>query len=83
MKNSDEEAFIVERLKLQILTLCEPHEPHLTMSALTTTMATIIVCAGPENKDRSVLKVAHETLKQAIERFRAYLSVRSFKMTEH
>jgi hypothetical protein len=83
MKQDDNDAFATERLKVQILTLCEPHEPYVTMTVLTTVMATIMACAGPEERDPAVLKVAKDTLKHALCSIRAKLNVRNFKMTEH
>jgi hypothetical protein len=83
MKQDDNDSFASDLLKAQILQLCEPHEPYITMSTLTMVMATIMACAGPEERDPAVLKVAKDTLKHALGSIRAKLNARNFKMTEH
>ena len=63
----DEETRRTNRLVKSIIKTIGNEYPHIAMSALTITMARIIVLSGTASNDASIMETANETLGDAIQ----------------
>jgi len=62
----EEENAAVSALLHKILKACDAMPVHLVMTALTRSMATVILTSGFENGYESIIQTADEALRQAV-----------------